>query len=248
MRAILRATGAVLSAMQRRSAGAADDALMRHLKPRRVQDDLRGVTPVQGRDCSKAWRLICAHASERDLIRSHPSVSVRRLAPPEHPARPHDQLEAFRARWQTGTRWRACMVLLRWTGARIGDAVSLGLSMVGRDGVLTFRQQKAGNVAHGPWTCGLPAHVAQQAGRDRVHEALGDLSTGRMTFLAPRNGRTRSAKAMGHVIAAAAAGAGLDRSGHELRKGRAVALAEGGANPLQIEVWTGHHSLSEVTH
>lgn len=222
---------------------------MRHLKPRRVQDDLRGVTPVQGRDCSKARRLICAHTLERDLIRSDPSVSVRRLAPPEHPARPHDQREAFRARWQTGTRWRACMVLLRWTGARIGDAVNLGPGMVGRDGVLTFRQQKAGDFAHGPWTCGLPAHVAHQAAdRDRVHEAMGRLSTGRMTLLATRNGRTRSGKAMGHVIAVAAAHAGFDRSGHGLRKGRAVALAEGDATPLQTGVWTGHHSLSEVTY
>lgn len=84
--------------------------------------------------------------------------------------------------------------------------------------------------------------------RDMIHEALRGISTGHMTFLATRNGRTRSAKAMGHVIAAAAADAGFDRSAHGLRKSGAVALAEGGANPLQIGAWTGHHSLSEVAH
>lgn len=81
-----------------------------------------------------------------------------------------------------------------------------------------------------------------------MHEALAGISTGHMTFVTTRNGRTRSAKAMGHVIAAAAADAGFDRSAHGLRKSRTVALAEGGANPLQIGAWTGHHSLSEVAH
>lgn len=230
----------------------AADALMRHLKPEHIQDDLRGLTPVQGRDRMKAWRLICAHALERSLIRSDPSEGVRRPAPPKHvghPAWTHDQIEAFRAKWPIGTRQRACMELIYWTGARIGDAVNLGPGMVGRDGVLTFRQQKTGDFAHVPWTCTLPAHIAHQAGdRDMMHEALGGIATGHMTFLATRNGRTRSAKAMGHVIAAAAADAGFDRSAHGLRKSRAVALAEGGANPLQIGAWTGHHSLSEVAH
>lgn len=94
---------------------AADDALMRHLKPEHIQDDLRGLTPVQGRDRMKTWRLVCAHALACGLIRSDPSVNVRRPAPPKHvghPAWTHDQIEAYRARWPIGTRQRACMELV----------------------------------------------------------------------------------------------------------------------------------------
>lgn len=85
---------------------AAADALMRHLKPEHIQNDLRGLTPAQGCDRMKAWRSICAHALERALIRSDPSVSVRRLAPPKHvghPAWTHEQIEAVRAGWPIGT-------------------------------------------------------------------------------------------------------------------------------------------------
>ena len=63
-----------------------------------------------------------------------------------------------------------------------------------------------------------------------------------MTFSATRNGKTRSHKAAGHVIAAA----GFDRSAHGLRRACAVHLAEAGANTLQIGAWTWHHSLSEI--
>lgn len=230
----------------------ADDALIRHLKPEHIQDDLRSLSPIQGRDRMKAWRLICAHALDRNLIRSDPSEGVRRPAPPKHvghPAWTAAQIETFRERWSIGTRQRACMELVYWTGARIGDAVKLGAGMIGRDGVLSFRQEKTGDFAHVPWTCSLPPHIAHQcADRDMMHAALDAISSGHMTFLATRNGRTRSSKAMGHLIAAAAADAGFDRSAHGLRKSRAVALAEGGANPLQIGAWTGHHSLSEVAH
>ena len=86
------------------------------------------------------------------------------------------------------------------------------------------------------------------ADRDMMHAALRATSTGHMTFLATAAARTRSSKAAGHLISAAAAKAGFDRSAHGLRKSRAVALAEAGANPLQIGAWTGHHSLSEITH
>ncbi len=71
---------------------------------------------------------------------------------------------------------------------------------------------------------------------------------GHMTFLATIGGKTRSHKAVGHLIAAAAEAAGFDRSAHGLRRTRAVQLAEAGANTLQIGAWTGHHSLSEIAH
>lgn len=229
----------------------ADDALIRHLRPDHIQEDLRDLTPVQARDRMKTWRMICGNALDARLIATDPTTGVRRPAPPDlkgHPAWTAAQIEAFRSRWQIGTIQRACMELLYWTGARRSDAVRLGAGMVGRvDGVLSYTQEKTGDPAYVPWSCPVPPH-ANLADRDMMHAALRAISTGHMTFLATRQGRTRSSNAVGNLISAAAEAAGFDRSAHGLRKSRAIALAEGGANPLEIGAWTGHHSLSEVAH
>ncbi len=230
----------------------AEDARMIHLRADHIQADLRPLTPVQARDRMKAWRALCAHALSTQMIRSDPSEGVRRPAAIDHtphPAWTADHISAYRARWPIGTVQRAVMELLYWTGARIGDACILGPGMVGRDGILTFRQQKTGDLSYIPWTCVLPAHAAaMQPDREMMHQAIAACSTGHMTWLATAAGRTRSHKAAGHLIAAAAEAAGFDRSAHGLRKSRAVALAEAGANPLQIGAWTGHHSLAEIAH
>ena len=226
----------------------AEDAQMRHLRTSDIQADLRDLTPVQARDRMKAWRMLCGHALTIGMIASDPSEGVRReaLHLVGHEPWTMDQIETYRARWVIGTIQRACMELLYWTGARRSDAVLIGPGMV-RDGILTFRQSKTADLAHVPWTCAVPKH-AREADRAMMHEALAAVSTGHMTFLATRQGRTRSSNAVGNLISAAAGEAGFDRSAHGLRKSRAIALAEGGANPLEIGAWTGHRSLSEVSH
>jgi integrase len=69
-----------------------------------------------------------------------------------------------------------------------------------------------------------------------------------MTFLATRQGASRSHKALGHLVAKAARAAGVEKSAHGLRKYRAAALAEAGATAHQIGAWTGHESLAEIQH
>ena len=229
----------------------ADGALMRHLRAEHVQDDLRPLTAVQQRDRMKAWRLICGHALEARAIASDATEGVRRPKPLQHvshPAWSMDHVEAYRKRWPIGTVQRAMMEVTYWTGARISDAVMIGPGHVGRDGVLTFRQQKTGDLAYVPWANALPAHAEHMAAdRALMHEPIMPFR-GHMTFLATIGGKTRSHKAAGHLIAAAAEAAGFDRSAHGLRRTRAVQLAEAGANTLQIGAWTGHHSLSEIAH
>ena len=230
----------------------AEDARMRDLLAEHIQADLRPLTPVQARDRMKAWRLLCAHALDLSIIAADPSEGVRRPAPVRHqghPAWTSDHIATFRAAWPIGSPQRALMELLHWTGARISDAVRIGPQHVGRDGVLSFVQAKTGEAAYVPWTCPLPAHAqAMAADRQMMHKALAGLPGAHLTFLATAQGRTRSHKAAGHLIAKAAEAAGFDRSAHGLRKSRAVALAEAGANPLQIAAWTGHRSLNEVAH
>lgn len=232
--------------------GQAGDAMMRHLRGEDIQDDLEPLAPVAARDRMKAWRMLCGYALEKRLIRSDPTMTVRRPGAPKlvgHAPWTPAQIDAYRARWKIGTIQRAAMEILYWTGARRSDVVMMGRGMVDRSGVLTYRQQKTGEDAYIPWTCPLPAHAADgDADRQMMHGALAAISTGHMTFLATRRGTTRDSNGLGNLISAAAEKAGFDRSAHGLRKSRAIWLADHGATPHQIGAWTGHQSLAEIAH
>ncbi|MFN3527206.1 MAG: tyrosine-type recombinase/integrase, partial [Paracoccus sp. (in: a-proteobacteria)] len=166
-----------------------------------------------------------------------------------HPAWTDLDIEQFRARWRIGSMQRLCFELLFWTGARISDAVMIGTGMVGRDGVLQFTQKKTGEPAFVPWTCAPPAYARHMlTDRKLMHAALDARSEKHMTFLATAQGRTRSSKALGHVVSEAALTAKVGKSAHGLRKARAKALAEAGATVHQIAAWTGHITLEEVEH
>lgn len=230
----------------------AEDAEARHLKPVDIRADLAPLAPNIAAARLKAWRLLCSWGAETELLASDPSEGIKRKRlvqgqgflpwDPEH-------IEAFRARWPFGTPQRLCMEVIFWTGARISDAVLIGEGMVGRDGILAFRQVKTGEIAYVPWTCPLPAYAVHlQPDRDLLHAALAARTSRHMTFLATAQGRSRSHKSIGNLISEAAADAGFDRSAHGLRKSRAMALAEGGATTHQIASWTGHMTLAEVQH
>ncbi|WP_223639274.1 tyrosine-type recombinase/integrase [Rhodobacter sp. TJ_12] len=232
----------------------AEDAKAAHLRPEDIADDLAVLKPNVAGHRLKAWRQLCAFGADPTvrLLKTDPSKSVIKPKAPKtegHPPWSAAEIERFRCRWPIGSVPRACFELLYWTGARISDAVRIGPGMVGRDGVLAFRQQKTGDEAFVPWTCALPPYAAAMIeDRDTMHAALACL-TGHMTFLATHGGRTRSHKALGTVIADAARTAKIEgRSAHGLRKSRAMRLAEAGATTHQIAAWTGHQSLSEVQH
>lgn len=230
----------------------AEDALASHLRADDIADDLAPLKPNVAGARLKAWRAVCKFGVEKRLLKSDPSHAVIKPKAPKtdgHPPWSAAEIERFRARWSIGTVPRACFELLFWTGARISDAVRIGPGMVGRDGVLAFRQQKTGDEAFVPWACPLPAYAEGMIeARDTMHAAIACLG-GHMTFLATHGGRTRSHKALGTVIADAARSAQITgRSAHGLRKSRAQQLAEAGATTHQIAAWTGHQSLSEVQH
>lgn len=218
------------------------------LRPRHVRADLDDAPSPQDR--LKAWRFLARTALDRQLADDDFTAGVRapRRPPSDgHPPWSADDIDRFRARWPIGTVPRAAMELLFWTGARISDAVTLGPGMVGRDGVLAYRQSKTGGQAFAPWSCPLPDYAAgMDTDRREMHRALAALPGGHMTFLATSTGRTRSSKSLGTVMREAAQAAGLRRSAHGLRKSREIALVESGATVHQAAAWTGHQSLKEV--
>jgi integrase/recombinase XerD len=227
------------------------DALASDLRAAHIRADLSALTPGAAAGRLKAWRFLGRVGTDLDLLAEDPAAAVR---PPRqqttqgHETWTDDEVARFRARWPLGTPTRACFELVAWTGARIGDAAVMGPGMVGKDGVLSYRQAKTGGQAYVPWTGRLPDYALSiEPERAMLHQAL-TACAGHMTFLATAHGRTRSGKGLGTQIAYAAGQAGVDKSAHGLRKRRAIALAELGASTIQIASWTGHTTLKEVAH
>lgn len=229
----------------------AGEAQARHLAARHIAADLAALTGGAAQSRFKAWRALSVHGLDAGILKADPTEGVKRPKPARtdgHAPWTAAEIEAFRARWPIGTVQRAIVELLYWTGARISDAVRLGRGMVDREGVLRFRQVKTGGDAFVPWTCPLPDYAGgMEHDRAMMHAAL-QACAGHMTFLATKDGRTRSAKAIGGDVAKSARAAKVAKSAHGLRKTRAATLAEAGASAHQIGAWTGHESLSEVAH
>lgn len=228
----------------------AEDAQLRHLKTRHIRDDLRPLAPHAASKRLKAWRAICRHAIEAGDLQDDPSHGIRTpqaASSDGHEPWTAQDVAAFRARWPIGTRERAAMELLHWTGARRSDVVTLGRGMIDRDGVLRFRQGKTADWAYVPWTCPLPDYAAHmEADRRLAVEAVEATGDRHMTWICQGRGGPRSVKAFGGFFGDACRAAGLTKSAHGLRKTRAIALAESGGTPHQIGAWTGHATLSEI--
>lgn len=224
-------------------------ALVRDLRPEHLRRDIRALTPGAAQNRKKAWRSILRHAVDEGWIPADPSRDVRA---PRGTVTPHRQwtraeIAQFRAHWATGMPQRVAFEVIWWTGARCVDAAHLGWQMVDRDGWLAYTQIKTG----GPATCpvrALPRAFAAFA--DDQRELLENLPSDRMQWIVGRTGKPRSVKALSQWFSQAATLAGLpdDCTAHGLRKARASALAEAGATTSQIGAWTGHASLTEISH
>ena len=220
------------------------------LRPEHIRRDLSPLKPHPANARLKAWRLICAFGKESGMLAVDPSEGIKRKRPAKsegHPPWTIEEIEAFRAHWQSETIQRRAFELLFWTGARVSDAVRIGRGMVGRDGVLSFTQEKTREPAFIPWTCNLPA-FASTSDHAAIHAALSH-APAQMTYLCTSRGRSRSIKGLSNLISAAAKKAGIaDRSAHGLRKSRAIALVDAGATTAQGTAWTGHLTSDEFEH
>lgn len=218
------------------------------LRRKHIEADLGALDPNPANASLKCWRLIFAQAKTDGLIDSDPSHEIRKAQTKSlgHTAWDQAEVEAFREYWKPGTRQRAAFELLAWTGARVSDAAKMSRAHIGADGLLTFRQQKTGGLAHVPWTSPLTAWAAKwEAERTLAREAV--MMTAGFTLLETRQGMGRTVKGLSNLISAAAVKAGVTgRTAHGLRKYRLSAIAEAGGSAHAIMAWGGHASLSEA--
>ncbi len=235
----------------RRLVDKAGDVMVATIEPRHIRADLSALSPGAASNRLKAWRTLMAHAVAIGLIDRDPAREVRAV---KHEVVGHHswtakEREAFRAHWPIGTDQRLGFELASWTGARRSDLVRLGWQMVGKDGWLTFRQQKTGGEVSVPFNTLPPGCAALGDEHAQLLDALAH-ARGRLLFIETAQGRQRSDKAMSAWFRRACDDAGLpDRcSLHGLRKARAASLAELGWSEHRIGAWTGHVTLTEIVH
>ncbi|MBL3597700.1 tyrosine-type recombinase/integrase [Rhodovulum sulfidophilum] len=217
------------------------------IRPKHIEADLAKLSDGKANTRLKAWRRVMAGAKRRGEIEVDPSIQVkRRIVKSEgFPAWSAAEIASYRERWPIGTTARAAFELVFWTAARTIDAVTLGPRNIDHDGVLIYRQSKVGKPAHVPWNSVLPAFASGWAVElSQVKDAL-QVTSGGFTFL-EANGKVRSVKGLGNLIAESARTAGISKSAHGLRKSRLTAIAEAGGTAHAIMAWGGHQTLQEA--
>lgn len=221
---------------------------IRTIKPDHIKKDMADLEPHPANERLKSWRAVCKYSVEAFDLGSDPSEFVKRRIPAK--PKPHkpwtrDDKDAFRTVWEIGTPERLAMEILNWTGARMSDAVRFSDGMIDREGWLNFTQKKTGGDVSVPVHRNLPK-FADPCELAYLLECL-DARTERPLWITTAYGTSRSEKAASQWLAAKARKAGLiGKTGHGLRKTRAIELAENRATVHQIGAWTGHESLKEI--
>lgn len=223
--------------------------LLADVRTNHIRRDVRALTPGAASNRLKAWRGLFGFAVNEGLMQTDPSHEVKT---PKAVVEGHRQwtiieITKFREFWPDGSKERMAFEVIYWTGARCCDAAHLGDPMLDSSGWLSFTQQKTKGKVTIPVRSRLPTW-AHQLSDDQEH-LLRNLPSDEF-WITTQHGKARSVKGLSQWMSKVASAAGLaaDCTAHGLRKARAAALAEAGATPHQIGAWTGHTSLSEVSH
>lgn len=215
------------------------DMPVAELTPARLDallDALAHKTGAQG-TLRKVLRLILKLAVRRRLIKSNPMDGVRLSRKPIRGYRPwtDGDIEAYEAKWPSGSRERLALYLLLYTLQRRSDVVIMGRQHVRGDQIHVV-QSKTGERLWLPIVPSLRAELAQ-------------VPADQLIFLQTQYGKPFSPAGFTNWFSEKAKEAGLPEgcAPHGLRKAGSRRLAEAGCTPSQIMAVTGHKNLSEVT-
>jgi integrase len=197
----------------------------------------KAATPASARNFLNTIRSLLQFAVESGVRPDNPAVGVKRVKIRTDGYRTwtEDDIAAFEAKHQVGSRARLALALLLYTGQRRSDVVQMGRQHV-RGGVLFLRQQqKTGTPLE------IPVHPQLQAVLDAT------LSS-HLTFLTTSLGKPFSAAGFTNWFRECCNQAGLPKgtSAHGLRKAACRRLAEAGCSANVIAAISGHKSLNEV--
>lgn len=208
------------------------DKPFRNVTVRTVQGglDRRAATPFQAKNYLDAMRGLFRWAKTAQHIEQDPTAGIVAHKPKTEgfPVWTEDEAAKFEAAWPIGTRERLAFDLAIYTGLRRGDLALLGRQHV-RDGVITFRTKKTGEVVDLP--------ILPQLARSIAATRTGDLS-----FIVGSAGRPMVKEGFGNWFREVCDKAGVKGSLHGLRKLGATRAAENGASEKQLEAifgWRG---------
>lgn len=217
------------------------------LEPKHIRADLARLTPNPATTRLKAWRAAARWWVDVGMIDANPTEGIKRPKAPKsegHTPWTREDVQTFRDRWPIHTAERLALELIFWTGARMSDAVRLTEGMIGKDGWLTFRQQKTGGEVAIPVTAPAPDWAEPDG---HLVATINARPERHAVFMVTAFGQPRSIKGTSQWFSAAARAAKIEgKTAHGLRKLRAQIMAENGATTHQIAAWTGHESLGEV--
>lgn len=200
------------------------------MERRHVEKHIAGKSRGSARNCLKALAPFMAWCVAQDLIKVDPTAGVKR--PPGsrdgYKTWSEDQVAAYRARHQVGSKARLAFELLINTGAARVDVVRLGRQHV-RDGTLSFRRSKTDVLVEIPVLDGLAAILAETKAGDRL------------AFIMTDQGRPFTPAGFGNWFRDRCNEAGIPPgySAHGVRKYAAVVRANLGATVNQLMAWFG---------
>jgi integrase len=209
-----------------------------HLRPVHIEKMVgeKAATPSAARNFLNTLRAILQFAVDIGNLPDNPAVRVKRVKVRTEGYRTwsEDDISAFEATHQIGTRARLALALLLYTGQRRSDVVQMGRQHL-RDGVLYRRQQKTGTPLEIPVLPELKA-------------VLDATPSDQLTFLTTSSGRPFTPAGFTNWFRECCNQAGLPKgiSAHGLRKATCRRLAEAGCSENVIAAISGHKSLKEV--
>jgi integrase len=183
----------------------------------------------------KALRVLLRHAVDMGLLRDNPARNVRKFAVDSEGFHSwtDDDLAAFEARHERGSKARLALSLLLYTGQRRSDIVRMGWQHINGE-LLSVIQDKTGVMLR------VPMHP-------RLVATIENMPRNNLTFLLTEVGAPFSAAGFGNWFRDRCNEAGLPHcSAHGLRKACATRLANAACTTEQIKAVTGHKTLSEV--
>jgi integrase len=183
----------------------------------------------------KALRVLLRHAVDMGLLRDNPARNVRKFAVNTEGFHSwtDDDLAAYEARHERGSKAHLALSLLLYTGQRRSDVVRMGWQHINGE-LLSVIQDKTGVVLR------VPMHP-------RLAATIENMPRNNLTFLLTEAGAPFSAAGFGNWFRDRCNEAGLPHcSAHGLRKACATRLANAGCTTEQIKSVTGHKTLTEV--
>ncbi len=196
--------------------------------------DKRADRPAYANNFLKAMRGLFAWAVRNGHVENNPAQDVERVRYKSDgfPAWTTDDVTAFRARHEIGTKARLALELLLLTGLRRSDIVRAGCQHL-RGNLFSIRTAKTGAVV----TLEFPAWLM---------ELIAVSSTGDMAFIVSEHGKPFTTESFGNWFRVRCREAGLKKSAHGLRKLSATLAANGGAASHELMAQYGWSTIGQA--